>query len=75
MKRLSKALFFAAIGQPYLKAVAELRAYIMRNEDKYYMEFDAYLFIRRFINEVLFKDVPADASPCDCNCKDCDGCK
>ena len=75
MKRLSKALFFGAIGQSYIKAVAELRAYIMRNEDKYYMEFDAYLFIRRFVNEVLFTDVPADASPCDCNCKDCDGCK
>ncbi len=74
MKRLSKALFFGAIGQSYVKAVAELRAYIMRNEDKFYMEFDAYLFIRRFINEVLFKDVPPDASACDCNCEGCGGC-
>lgn len=27
----------------------------MQNEDSYVFEFDAYLFIRRFLNEVVFK--------------------
>jgi hypothetical protein len=78
VKRFAKALFFGSIGQEqlYLKSVAELRAYIMRTEDKFYLDFDAYLFVRRFINEVIFKDCPPDASACDCSgCSSCDGCK
>ena len=55
MKRLAKALWLGAMGQPYDKEVDELKAYVMQNEDSYVFEFDAYLFIRRFLNEVVFK--------------------
>lgn len=55
MKRFAKALWLGAVGQPYESEVDELKAYIMQNEDNYILEFDAYLFIRRFLNEVVFK--------------------
>ena len=57
MKRLAKALYLGAIGnrEECDTAVNEIRDYVMKNEDEYLLEFDSYLFIRRFINEVVFK--------------------
>lgn len=57
MKRLAEALYEGAMGnrEECDKKVAILRDYIMKNEDAYLLEFDAYLFVRRFINEIIFK--------------------
>ncbi len=57
IKRLARALYEGAMGnrEECDTAVEELRDYIMKNEDEYLLEFDAYLFVRRFINEIVFK--------------------
>ena len=57
VKRLAKALYLGAIGNREESdvAVQELRDYVMKNEDEYLLEFDAYLFVRRFINEIVFR--------------------
>ena len=57
IKRLARALYLGAMGDRDAcdTAVEELRDYIMKNEDEYLLEFDSFLFVRRFINEVVFK--------------------
>ena len=57
IKRFAKALYLGAINnrEECDTAVVELKNYIMQNEDEYLLEFDSYLFVRRFINEVVFR--------------------